>query len=78
MLKILKKLIKSNSDYYKKYVLIYKTNINSDYNFMYCTENELIKELEQTEMFQYHIFLTKDELKIETNIELDIVEKVEE
>jgi len=59
-------------------VLIYKTNINSDYNFMYCTENELIKELEQTEMFQYHIFLTKDELKIETNIELDIVEKVEE
>ena len=34
MLKVFKKLIKSNSKYYKKYVLIYRTSIYEDYDFV--------------------------------------------
>lgn len=71
MLKVFKKLIKSNSKYYKKYVLVYRTSIYDDYNFMYCDEEELRRMLSNENMFSCHIFLTKDELKIETDFQIE-------
>lgn len=71
MLKVFKKLIKSNSNYYKKYVLVYRTSMYDDYNFMYCDEAELRRMLSNENMFSYHIFLTKDEMEIETEFEIE-------
>lgn len=71
MLKVFKKLIKSNSNYYKKYVLVYQTSMYDDYNFMYCDEAELRRMLSNENMFSYHIFLTKDEMEIETEFEIE-------
>lgn len=71
MLKVFKKLIKSNSNYYKKYVLVYRTSMYDDYNFMYCDETELRRMLSNENMFSYHIFLTKDEMEIETEFEIE-------
>ena len=71
MLKVFKKLIKSNSDYYKKYVLIYRTSMYDDYDFMYCDEDELRRMLSNENMFSCHIFLTKDELEFETEIKME-------
>lgn len=71
MLKVLKKLIKSNSNYYKKYVLVYQTSIYDDYNFMYCDEEELRRRLSNENMFSCHIFFTKDELEIETDFQIE-------
>lgn len=71
MLKILKKLIKSNSEYYKRYTLVYRTSMYDDYNFMYCDEDELRRMLSTENMFSYHIFLTKDELEIETELKIE-------
>lgn len=70
MQKVFKKLIKSNSNYYKKYVLVYQTSMYGDYEFMYCDEDELRSMLSNENMFSYHIFLTKDEMKIETEFEI--------
>ena len=72
MLKVFKKLIKSNSKYYKKYVLVYRTSMYDDYNFMYCDEDELRSVLSNENMFSYHIFLSKDELEIETEFKLEV------
>ena len=72
MLKILKKLIKSNSEYYKRYTLVYRTSMYDDYNFMYCDEKELRKMLSNENMFSCHIFLTKDELEIETELKIEV------
>ena len=71
MLKVFKKLIKSNSNYYKKYVLIYQTSIYDDYDFMYCDEKELRRMLSNENMFSCHIFLKKDELEFETEIKME-------
>lgn len=71
MLKVFKKLIKSNSNYYKKYVLVYQTSMYDDYNFMYCDEAELRRMLSNENMFSCHIFLTKDELEFETEIKME-------
>lgn len=71
MLKVFKKLIKSNSNYYKKYVLVYRTSIYDDYEFMYCDEKELRRMLSNENMFSCHIFLTKDEMEIETEFEIE-------
>ena len=71
MLKVFKKLIKSNSKYYKKYVLIYRTIMYDGYDFMYCDEKELRRMLSNENMFSCHIFLTKDELEFETEIKMD-------
>lgn len=71
MLKVFKKLIKSNSNYYKKYVLIYRTSMYDDYDFMYCDEDELRRMLSNENMFSCHIFLTKDELEFETEIKME-------
>lgn len=71
MLKIFKKLIKSNSKYHKKYVLVYQTSMYGDYSFMYCDEDELRRILSNENMFSYHIFLTKDELEIETEFKIE-------
>ena len=71
MIKILKKLIKSNSHYYKKYVLVYQTSMYDDYKFMYCDEKELRRMLSNENMFSCHIFLTKDELEFETEIKME-------
>lgn len=70
MLKIFKKLIKSNSEYHKKYVLVYQTSMYDDYDFMYCDEDELRRMLSNKYMFSYHIFLTKDELEIDTEFKI--------
>lgn len=72
MLKIFKKLIKSNSEYHKKYVLVYRTSMYDDYNFMYCDEDELRRMLSNKYMFSYHIFLTKDELEIDTEFKIEV------
>lgn len=72
MLKIFKKLIKSNSEYYKRYTLVYRTSMYDDYNFMYCDEDELRRILSNENMFSYHIFLTKDELKIDTEFKIEV------
>lgn len=71
MLKVFKKLIKSNSNYYKKYVLVYQTSMYDDYEFMYCDEKELRRMLSNENMFSCHIFLTKDELEFETEIKME-------
>ena len=71
MLKVFKKLIKSNSNYYKKYVLVYQTSMYDDYEFMYCDEKELRGMLSNENMFSCHIFLTKDELEFETEIKME-------
>ena len=71
MLKVFKKLIKSNSNYYKKYVLVYQTSMYDDYEFMYCDEEELRRMLSTENMFSCHIFLTKDELEFETEIKME-------
>mgnify|MGYP001622898670 CR=1 FL=1 len=71
MLKILKKLIKSNSEYYKRYALVYRTSMYDDYKFMYCDEKELRRMLSNENMFSCHIFLTKDELEFETEIKME-------
>ena len=71
MLKIFKKLIKSNSEYHKKYVFVYRTSMYDDYNFMYCDEDELRRMLSNKYMFSYHIFLTKDELEIDTEFKIE-------
>lgn len=72
MLKIFKKLIKSNSEYYKRYVLVYQTSMYEDYNFMYCDEDELRRMLSNENMFSCHIFLTKDELEIDTEFKIEV------
>lgn len=72
MLKIFKKLIKSNSEYYKRYVLVYQTSMYGDYNFMYCDEDELRRMLSNENMFSCHIFLTKDELEIDTEFKIEV------
>ena len=72
MLKILKKLIKSNSEYYKRYILVYRTRMYDDYNFMCCDEDELRRMLSNENMFSYHIFLSKDELEIETELKIEV------
>ena len=72
MLKILKKLIKSNSEYHKRYTLVYRTSMYDDYNFMYCDEDELRRMLSNENMFSYHIFLSKDELEIETELKIEV------
>ena len=72
MLKILKKLIKSNSEHYKRYILVYRTSIYDDYNFMCCDEDELRRMLSNENMFSYHIFLSKDELEIETELKIEV------
>lgn len=71
MLKFFKKLIKSNSNYYKKYVLVYQISMYDDYEFMYCDEKELRRMLSNENMFSCHIFLTKDELEFETEIKME-------
>ena len=71
MVKIFKKLIKSNFNHVKKYVLLYKTSMYDDYNFMYCKEDELRRILSNENMFSYHIFLSKDELEIETEFKIE-------
>lgn len=72
MLKVFKKLIKSNSKYYKKYVLVYQKSIYDDYDFMYCDEEKLRRMLSNENMFSCHIFLTKDELEIETEFKIEV------
>ena len=72
MLKILKKLIKSNSEHYKRYILVYRTSMYNDYNFMCCDEDELRRMLSNENMFSYHIFLSKDELEIETELKIEV------
>lgn len=72
MLKVFKKLIKSNSKYYKKYVLVYQKSIYDDYDFMYCDEEKLRGMLSNENMFSCHIFLTKDELEIETEFKIEV------
>ncbi len=71
MLKIFKRLVKCKSNYDKKYSIIYKLNPYRDYDFMRCNENELKKMLIDNVMLDYHIFLTKDELEIETEIKME-------
>lgn len=72
MLKIFKKLIKSNFKHYKRYVLVYQVSMYDDYNFMYCDEDELRRMLSNENMFSYHIFLRKDELEIDTEFKIEV------
>lgn len=73
MIKILKKIVKSNSNYDKKYVVIYKNStLDFNYNFMYCSEKDLKQLLTNNRLFNYHIFLAKDEIKIETEFETEV------
>lgn len=71
MNKILKRLVKCKSNYDKKYCIFYKRNPYREYDFMYCDEKELKKMLIDNVMFDYHIFLTKDELEFETEIKME-------
>lgn len=71
MLKILKKLIKCKSNDDKKYIIVHKLNPYREYDFMRCDEKELKKMLIDNVMTDYHIFLAKDELKIETDFQIE-------
>lgn len=71
MLKIFKKLIKSNFNHDKKYVLFYKKSMYDDYDFIRCDEKELKRILAVNDMYDYHIFLSKDELEIETEFKIE-------
>ena len=72
MIKILKKLGKFNSDPEKKYVVIYQNNgLEFNYHFMYCSEKDLKQLLANNRLFNCHIFLAKDEMKTETEFEIE-------
>lgn len=72
MLKVLKKLIKSDYNYNKRYIIVYQESMYSDYEFMRCDEEELKKVLAVNELFDYHVFLAKDELEIETEFKIEV------
>lgn len=69
--RLVKRLVKCKSSHDKKYSIIYKRNPYREYGFMYCDEKELKKMLIDNVMFDYHIFLAKDELEFETEIKME-------
>lgn len=74
MIKIIRNLIKSNSDYKRKYFVAYRID-SFQYDYQYCYEAELKSIIEKYGYENIHIFLTKDELEFENQF---ILNKVDE